>query len=202
MRSRTQGLATEGTTAVTGAPTPIVAALAGRRIDAAGAEPARFPLARAPAVQRAIAEVLARESVGLLVCSAACGADLLALQAAIDLDVRCRVILPFDPADFRRTSVTDRPGPWGSLYDGIIAAVARAGDLVVLDGSVGDDQAYRGANEMIVREAVLAAGSSHGLAILVWDGRPHEDVTDATAEFRRLTAGAGMYERVVVTCGD
>lgn len=175
------------------------AALAGRRIDPPGADTARFPLDRAPAVRNAIAETIKREAVGLLVCSAACGADLLALDAAAGLGVRCRIVLPYDPGEFRRLSVMDRPGDWGSLYDRLIAAAAVARDLLVLDEIVGDDRAYSRANEIIIREAVLAARPSRAVAILVWEGRAR-DGSDATAQFRQLATGAGMDERTVLTC--
>lgn len=188
-------------TATTDARHCVVAALAGRRIDAPDAEKARFPLGRAPAVRNAIAETIKREAIGLLVCSAACGADLLALDVALDSGVRCRVVLPFNPVEFRRTSVTDRPGDWGPLYDRVIATVATANDLIVLDGRAEDEGAYSQANEAIIHEATLAASPNRAVAILVWEGQPREG-SDATAEFRQLAVSAGMDERTVLTCGE
>jgi hypothetical protein len=62
-----------------------VIALAGRRIDAPGADPPRFPLERVSAVRRRLADLLVQEQATALVCSAACGADLAALEAAEQL---------------------------------------------------------------------------------------------------------------------
>lgn len=174
-----------------------VAALAGRRIDAPGAVPPRFPLARAAAVKAALAEAFALHGVAELVCSAACGADLLALMAAQELGVRRRIILPFALGAFRRISVVDRPGDWGPFYDRLVADARATGDLIVLDGLPGDEEAYDRANRAIVGEA--ASGDRPRLAILVWEGRAR-DASDATEGFRRLALGAGFRELTVPTC--
>jgi hypothetical protein len=47
-----------------------------------------------------------------IVCAAACGADLIALDEAGKLGVRRRVVLPNPKARFRANSVVDRPGAW------------------------------------------------------------------------------------------
>ncbi|HSQ19182.1 MAG TPA: hypothetical protein VLR92_02290 [Blastocatellia bacterium] len=69
-------------------------------------------------------------------------------------------MLPFAPERFRETSVVDRPGDWGSLYDQQIAATATAGDLLVLDTATGSDAAYAVANEAIIHEAQALAGAA------------------------------------------
>ena len=48
-----------------------------------------------------------------LIRSAACGADLLALDIAGEFGVERHVVLPFAVQAFRASSVTDRPGEWG-----------------------------------------------------------------------------------------
>src|SRR5689334_8703170 len=111
-----------------------VVALAGRRVDAANADEQRFPLENVRLVRRRVAETLASERAAALVCSAACGADLVALEEAERLGLRRRIVLPFPPDPFRRRSVVDRPGEWGEVFDHLIAKAHAAGDLVVLDG--------------------------------------------------------------------
>ena len=91
-----------------------VIALAGRRIDAADTNPPRFPLEAVPTVRRRLADLLAKERAVALVCSAACGADLMALEEAERLGLRRRIVLPFPPERFRKTSVIDRPGDWAA----------------------------------------------------------------------------------------
>lgn len=174
-----------------------VAALAGRRIDAEDTKVSQFPLAMIPIVKHALSDLLLKEGVSLLICSAACGADLLALDAALEAGIRCRVILPFEPSRFRQTSVIDRPGDWGALFDRIVSFVDNKGDLIVLRDNQSAKCAYQRANEVIIREVIAAPNPRH-LAIIVWEGRPRLN-DDATAEFRRLANAAGMSERIVPT---
>jgi hypothetical protein len=139
-----------------------------------------------------------------LVCSAACGADLVALEQARQLGLRRRIVLPFAPERFRKTSVVDRPGGWGPVYDQQLAATAAAGDLLVLDTVTGGDTAYAAANEAIVREAQALARTGRPddphrlIAILVWEGAPRPG-NDATARFRDLARRAGFEEQSVST---
>jgi hypothetical protein len=181
-----------------------VIALAGRRIDAPHAGPPRFPLDRAPLVRQQLADLLVEERATALVCSAACGSDLVALEAAEQLGLRRRIVLPFGPERFRGTSVTDRPGDWGPVFDRLIATAEAAGDLVVLNGGDDDDKAYAAANEAIIREAqrlALAEGAGSPtrlLAAIVWEGTARAG-SDATDDFRRLAQQAGFEERTVLT---
>jgi hypothetical protein len=138
-----------------------------------------------------------------LVGSAACGADLVALEQAEQLRLRRRIVLPFAPAQFRESSVVDRPGDWGREYDHQIAAAAAAGDLLVLDLAASGDAAYAAANEAIVHEAqALARAAPSGphrlIAMLIWEGAPRSG-SDATAGFRDLTKDAGFEEQFVPT---
>jgi hypothetical protein len=176
-----------------------VIALAGRRVDAAGTNPPRFPLANVPLVHKRLVELLLLKNAGALVCSAACGADLIALQAAGERGLRLRVVLPFSPKRFRETSVVDRPGDWGTLYDRVIAEVKAKGDLVVLPAVPGgDNDAYQAANEAIVWEAKNLPGLQERTAVIVWEGSPRS-ASDATESFRRLAEGAGFSQCFVLT---
>jgi hypothetical protein len=165
-----------------------VAALAGRRIDAVGATP-RFPLPNIRKVRQRLERLLRAEGSAALVCSAACGADLIALDVAGTLGLRRRVVLPFTPERFRATSVIDRPGNFGPLFDRIIGEVAAAGDVVMLGFDEGDDDAYAAANAAILDEAVNLAGTdpSQVMAVIVWEGasRGEGDLTAAFATAAR-----------------
>jgi hypothetical protein len=176
-----------------------VVAVAGRRIDADGAHPPRFPLANIPLVRKRLVDLLIAGDGVAVVCSAACGADLIALEAAGELGLQRRVVLPFGRERFRETSVIDRPGAWGEIYDRIIAEVEAAGDLVVLPPTVGDDSdAYQAANQAIIREAVNLAGATQPMAIVVWEGTSRSD-SDATEAFRVLAEDAGFSLSFVQT---
>ena len=79
-----------------------VVALAGRRIDSEGAEIARFPLDQEENVKEQRSVLLENLHPSRLVCSAACGADLLALEAAGELGIPTTVVLPFERQRFPR----------------------------------------------------------------------------------------------------
>jgi hypothetical protein len=162
----------------------VIIAVAGRRIDASDADKVRFPLENVPIVERRLAELFARESATVLVSSAACGADLLAMTVAGDLRMRRRVVLPFGRDEFRASSVIDRPGDWGPIYDRLLAELDRSCDVVTLEGHSAGEAAYAAANAAILREASgLARQSGTGmLAALVWEGAPRGDA-DMTAAF-------------------
>jgi hypothetical protein len=177
---------------------PRVAALAGRRVDPPGSDLRRFPLERVEAVRDGITSLMLHYSVRLLICSAACGADLLALEAAAVLGLPCCVVLPYDPKEFRLTSVVDRPGNWGVVYDRVIAAAVGSDQLIVLGGRPGDDRAYSRATLTIIEKAAAAAAPDPALAVIVWEGIARKK-DDATAEFRRLAKRAGFDEHIVST---
>jgi hypothetical protein len=161
----------------------MIIALAGRRIDAEGAKAARFPLENTGMVVSRLRAMLKAQVAVALVSSAACGADLLALAEAGSLGLRRRIILPCSRDRFRETSVTDRPGNWGAVYDEILDAIEQNGDLVVTGGA-SEKADYSAANLAILDEAAgLAAKLGVPLTVaLVWEGTSRGD-HDITEEF-------------------
>lgn len=181
---------------------------AGRRIDAGDAEEERFPLRNADRVAREVRARLASAGAEALVCSAACGADLIALDAARRLGLRARVVLPFATERFRRTSVVDRPGSaewdWGALFDELVSRAGDAGDLVIL-GAVGDESAaYVETNRRLVGEALSLSraarrtGGERVGALVVWEGGPRGE-GDLTADFAEQARRAGIPVEEVLT---
>jgi hypothetical protein len=171
-------------------------ALAGRRIDPPDAETPRFPLANIALVRDRLRAFFVERGADTLVCSAACGADLVALEAAEALGMRRRVVLPFDPAKFRETSVTDRPGDWGPIFDRLVEAALQKGELVVLENAGEGGAAYATANSRIIEEAAAMPGARS--AAIVWEGRPRGD-DDATAGFADEARGSGLAVETVLT---
>jgi len=178
----------------------MIAALAGRRIDAEASIEPRFPAANAPMVGDRIRSCFQRLAVSTLVCSAARGADLLALGVAGDLGLRRRVVLPSDAASFRASSVVDGLAnkgqdsyEWGAIFDGIVEAVDRQRDLSILPGDASGHASYLAVNTAILEQATkLAEAEGDELrAILVWnlESRGPDDVT---AAFRDEAAKRGV----------
>jgi hypothetical protein len=170
-----------------------VIALAGRRVDAPDAKPSRFPPANVAAVRERIQGLFADRNATALVSSAACGADLLALEAAELLQMRTRIVLPFSREVFRRTSVVDRPGDWGASYDQALNLTEAKNDVVVLGYREGDSKAYVATNDSILDEAASIAHNSglRLLAVVVWDQRSRgpEDITE---QFLNEATGRGI----------
>jgi hypothetical protein len=181
-----------------------VIALAGRRIDAPGTDPTRFPLENVSIVRERLAALFSAEHAKALVCSAACGADLIALEEAKRFGLRRRIVLPLPPKRFRDSSVIDRPGNWGPMFDRLVAEAEAAGDLVVLDSGGDGAAAYAAANQRIIDEAqALARSTSDGtplrlVAVIVWE-RSARPGTDASGELLGLATQAGFEERSVLT---
>lgn len=175
-----------------------IIALAGRRVDATDAPQPRFPLGNVPKVRTELAELFRPGAVRALVCSAASGADLLALDAAGNAGIKRHVVLPFDRATFRSTSVVDRPGDWGPLFDRIVSEIDHQGGLEVGSGDPDDPEVYLRANERIVSRALELANVSPRISVVVWEGAPRgtDDVTD---DFRRRAEQAGFESRFVLT---
>lgn len=175
-----------------------VVALAGRRIDADGSAPPRFPLSAVDRVREELAALLHPAAVSCLVCSAACGADLLALDVAARQGIERHVVLPYGPERFRATSVADRPGEWGPLFDRVIAGVRAAGHLETGQGDPESEAAYAWTNERIIARATELAGTRPRLAVVVWEGSPRGE-GDMTADFLRRASRAGFGVRAVPT---
>ncbi len=159
----------------------MIITLAGRRVDQQNAPETRFPVNNVERVRQRIRATFINLHARALVCAAACGADILALEVAGDLGLRRYVVLPYSPEMFRESSVMDCPGDWGPRYDRILADVKKQGDLAVYDYDQHQEEAYFAANHDILDNAE-ELGKEMELelaAIVVWDGesRGPDDVT-------------------------
>ena len=179
----------------------MIIALAGRRIDAHDATTPRFPLENVGAVRERLHAFFIDHKVTTLVCSAACGADLLALDVAGELAICRRIILPFEQNQFCAISVADRPGEWDTLFNRVIREVQAKGNLVILRKDGEDNAVFANANTVILDEAlVLARQAPHGKeeqsvnsvqVVLVWDGQSRGE-RDLTAHFANEARARGL----------
>jgi hypothetical protein len=74
---------------------------AGRRVDATDGTVARFPPQNVAEVRENIGRVLKNQKPIAIVSSAACGADLLLLDVAREMQVPRHILLPSSPEEFR-----------------------------------------------------------------------------------------------------
>lgn len=172
--------------------TNTIIALAGRRTDASDTDSVRFPLSNVEAVRNNLYNLFIERQAKHLVCSAACGADLVALDVASRLNISSHIILPFSVAEFKRISVTDLPGNWGPIYDRIISEVLEHGSLQLLGYDIDDNLAFSKANKAIIKQAKsLVKENFVVLGVAVWEGKSHSKI-DATREFLELAQNANF----------
>ncbi len=149
---------------------------AGRRVDAPDAQVPRFPSSNVSGVSQRIRRLLGKQNPQAVVCSAACGADLLLLQVAGEMHVEQVVLLPSEPEAFRKSSATDRPGNWGELYDQVLTT-ARVEILKLPEGQEGyleTNLKLLDRGQQLARENGVTAE-----ALVIWNGisRGPDDVT-------------------------
>lgn len=180
-----------------------IVVLAGRRIDEPDASE-RFPLRNRDLVCARIADRLRSVNAVEVVASGACGADLLAHQAARALGLRSWLVLPFEEARFRSKSVEDRPGEWGPVFAKVYEAAATAHTLETLGGAGEGQTAYEAANRALLEKAAALSGSASVptsvLALVVWEGSSRGP-DDLTAGFARDARARGWDVETVPT-GD
>jgi hypothetical protein len=169
-----------------------VLAVAGRRIDAQDAQERRFPIANEAVVSIRLLDAMVSGNGRAVVCSAACGTDILTLETAAHLGLPRRVVLPFSRQQFRATSVADRGEAWGRRFDAILAQLPSE-DVVELHFQPGHKKAYAAANSKILDEATAWAARSdrRAKAMVVWNGFSR-GTTDLTDDFRRLAIGRNL----------
>ena len=183
----------------------MVIALAGRRIDAPDADIPRFPPANEGRVRDRLRRAFEELGATAVVSSAACGADLVALEVAGTLELRRIVVLPWGRERFRERSVVDRSQTWGERYDRVLDEVEAAGGLRVLALEEDGEAAYAATNEAILSEArelggkAGKGGEAHRVvAVPVWDGQSRGP-SDFTEQFVDAARALGLEVREVRT---
>ena len=100
---------------------PPVIAYSGHMIDRPDRGAARFPPEREAHVRRAIGDRIAAMRPAAFYGSAACGADLLFLEAAREVGAETHVVLPFPADAFRAESVDYAGKAWSERFDQALA---------------------------------------------------------------------------------
>jgi hypothetical protein len=99
---------------------PPVLVFTGHMIDREGRDSPRFPAGLESVVRPVVRDSIAAMRPLAAYGSAACGADILCLEAVRELGGEIHVVLPFPPAEFRRASVDVAAGDWGERFDRLI----------------------------------------------------------------------------------
>lgn len=191
----------------------MIIALAGRRIDAQDADPSRFPRRNRKKVREELNNLFKKRNAKALVCSAACGADLLALEVADELNLHYWIVLPSNPEEFREKSVTDRGGNWGKIFDKIYQKAKSRGNVIEIGSTGENDEVYIETNNRILDEAASIATKlldktvsdssersieNYILVVIVWEGKSRGE-DDITANFAESGLARGFEVTEVLT---
>ena len=137
-------------------PVPDVIAFAGHMIDAPDRPVPRFPEALVPLVQAAISERLAAFRRPIVYTSAACGSDLILIETALEMGAEVNLVLPFDRADFVRSSVAIGGEGWIRRFDSALERAARV-IMATEENHLGDDVLFDHAAMLLEGFTVLRA---------------------------------------------
>ncbi len=156
-------------------PIPKIAVFTGHRIDEPGRQPPRFPSVMVEPVRAAISQWIREHNVRIGFCSAACGADLLFLEALQALPGSItRVVLPYAEEQFIPDSVARAGEPyWKELYHRVLE---KAAQVIIASpqriGPAGTPFAY--ANRVLLGQAMLCQQEFQTslLGLAVWNGQP------------------------------
>ena len=135
---------------------PSVLVFTGHMVDAPWFGQPRFPAALEDAVAARIRESVDRLGAGFGYCSAACGGDLLFIEALLARGAEVHVTLPFERNDFIATSVAFAGEQWVTRFE---SALQRATSVTqgVRERYLGDEALYSYAAALIHGAAVLHA---------------------------------------------
>jgi len=125
---------------------------------------------------------------------------LLAIEQAVECAIPVQVILPFALPLFKATSVVDRPGNWGELFDELITRPSDRVEVVTLNESGPSREAFNRTIEIMIRRASMPF-SHERVVTLVWDGDDGGE-GDATAEMGRMAAAAGFVHKDIPILQD
>jgi class 3 adenylate cyclase len=177
---------------------PRVVVFAGHMIDQPGRGKPRFPKELEPAVADTIRSRLDKADASLGYASAACGSDVLFLEAMLDRGGEIVVVLPYEQEQFVRDSVSMIPeGNWRARFDHVLKRATRvviASTQRLEIGGVSFDYA----NQLLIGLAKIRASQLEtelsGLA--VWDGR-HGDGPGGTGSVVKRWRNIGLPVEII-----
>lgn len=174
---------------------PAVGVFAGHMVDRPDRPSPRFRPQDEEAVKAALRELVEELDLKVGFSAAACGGDLLFLEALLERGAEVHVVLPLLPEAFRPECVDFHPG-WGERFDRVLA---RAKEVVVASDRREASQAhYVYAMELMHGLAAMRADQLETslVGVALWDGRVG-DGPGGTADFVARCQERGQRIEVV-----
>jgi class 3 adenylate cyclase len=153
---------------------PCVILFAGHMIDRPDRPSPRFPSELEPFVAREIRNKINKLKPGFGFSSAACGSDILFIEAMLDIDAKVSVALPYEKEQFIRDSVDFVPGSdWRARFESVLTRVARVITVSTQRLEIGGIS-YDFCNDMLLGLAAIHARQLDTplVPLAVWDGTP------------------------------
>ncbi|MBD2325682.1 TRAFs-binding domain-containing protein [Alkalinema sp. FACHB-956] len=171
---------------------PKVVVFCGHMLDRPDRPQPRFPAALEGTVYRAILERLQKMEVQLGYAPAACGADILFLEAMRELKGELHIVLPCNREQFIQDSVDLIPGAnWGDRFDRLMQD---ATEVVIASGNKleENDVVYEYSHRLLYGLAKIRADQlgTELIPLAVWDGKPGDGpggTASTVANWRRWT---------------
>jgi class 3 adenylate cyclase len=153
---------------------PCVILFAGHMIDRPDRPSPRFPSELEPFVAKEIRNKINKLKPGFGFSSAACGSDILFIEAMLNIDAKVLVALPYEKEQFIRDSVDFVPGSdWRARFESVLARVARVIMVSTQRLEIGG-VSYDFCNDMLLGLATIHARrlDTPLVSLAVWDGTP------------------------------
>ncbi len=151
---------------------PNVVVFTGHMIDRSTGGSARFPRQLESAVAAEIRGKLDTLHAGIGYSSAACGSDILFLEAMIARRAEVTIVLPTDAEVFKPESVdvTGPAGRWGERFDRVLAAASRV--IVASTTATANSTLFDYANDLLLGMGMIRARQldAKPIGMAVWDG--------------------------------
>lgn len=151
-------------------PSHPVMVFSGHMIDAPGRQQPRFPAEMESAVSAALRARLAALAPIAVYASAACGADLLCLEAARELGIETHIVLPFPSEQFRQASIDFAGAEWPARFQSALDA-AESVTITSDHRASGSTATYEYANLVLTGLGRLRASRLDAplVALAAWD---------------------------------
>ncbi|HZT86458.1 MAG TPA: adenylate/guanylate cyclase domain-containing protein [Stellaceae bacterium] len=172
-------------------PLPRVVAFVGHMIDHPDRPSPRFPASLEHAVRHAIAGELDNLRPGYGFSSAACGGDILFLEAMAERDAEIHVVLPHQAEEFRRVSVEFAPdAAWGARFEAVLSRATRV-IMATQQRLASSPVTYFFTNMLVKGLATIRARQldTECCLLALWDGQigdGHGGTATVVQEWRKL----------------
>ena len=179
-------------------PSPAVTVCVGHMIDQPGRAWPRFPPELENPVRSAIREKIERTGTYIGFASAACGSDILFLEALIEMGRQAHVVLPCDSEQFFERSVAVLPGgTWGERF----RRVLEQSEVTIASDRKIDFEGMSYIHAFTMREGLATLKAEQLEArlvhIAVWDGQPGDGpggTASSVARWRSSGFGAEIID--------